>query len=194
MWPLGVSTIPDYWLYLSAWLLLLMSNNISRGGAKIAILFSVFLSPPSASRRISVHAPRSGPQMYASRTFPRPSPLRYIFPALSEKGIDSPPGSEDVSPCMDWIDNARLNIALRQEAGAEDIFRSVYSAMTWTLPQLNDQMEERKGWRGGTIHCGSLGDTQRDCKKCACRVENDHQLCLIARRSKISHLIYIWPT
>lgn len=51
-----------------------------------------------------------------------------------------------MSPCTDWIDNAGLNIALRQEGGEEDIFRSVYSAMTRTLPQLNDRMEVRKRW------------------------------------------------
>lgn len=46
-----------------------------------------------------------------------------------------------MSPCTDWIDNVGLNIALRQGGGEEAIFRSVYSATTWTLPQLNDQME-----------------------------------------------------
>ena len=60
-----------------------------------------------------------------------------------------------MSPCTDWIDNAGLNIALRQEGGEEDIFRSVYSAATRTLPQLNDQMEVRKGW-GGTKRSDSL--------------------------------------
>lgn len=53
-----------------------------------------------------------------------------------------------MSPCTDWIDNVGLNIALRQEGGEEDIFRSVYSA-TWTLPHLNDQMEVKgRGWVG----------------------------------------------
>ena len=59
-----------------------------------------------------------------------------------------------MSPCRDWIDNAGLNIALRQEAGEEDIFRSVYSAMTRTIPQLNDQMEVRKGW--GALNTATL--------------------------------------
>lgn len=70
------------------------------------------------------------------------------LPALWE-GIDSPLGREDVSPCMDWIDNVWLNIALRQEVGGESIFRSVYSAVTRTLPQLNDQMEVRDEWGWG---------------------------------------------
>lgn len=46
-----------------------------------------------------------------------------------------------MSPCADWIDNAGLNIALRQGEGGEAIFGSVYSAVTWALPQLNDQTE-----------------------------------------------------
>lgn len=58
-----------------------------------------------------------------------------------------------MSPCTDWIDNAGLNIALRQEGGKEAIFRSVYNAATWTLPQLNDQMEVRAG---DSKHCDSL--------------------------------------
>lgn len=52
-----------------------------------------------------------------------------------------------MSPCADWIDNAGLNIALRQEEGEEAIFGSVYSAATWALPQLNDQIEVIK-WQG----------------------------------------------
>lgn len=68
-----------------------------------------------------------------------------------------------MSPCTDWIDNAGLNIALRQEAGEEDIFRSVYSAMTRTLPQLNDQVEVRKGWL--------LGEGGEDTKLCNSLIE-----------------------
>lgn len=52
-----------------------------------------------------------------------------------------------MSPCADWIDNARLKIALRQEAGEEDIFRSVYCATTRTLRQLGG---------GGGAHCTLL--------------------------------------
>lgn len=59
-----------------------------------------------------------------------------------------------MSPCTDWIDNGGLNIALRQAGGEEDIFRSVYSAATRTLPQLNDQMEVRKGW--GALNTATL--------------------------------------
>lgn len=81
-----------------------------------------------------------------------------------------------MSPCTDWIDNAGLNIALRQEAGEEDIFRSVYSAMTRTLPPLNDQVEVRKGWLvgegggvGRTLNSATLSMrdycTLWDCKK-----------------------------
>lgn len=47
------------------------------------------------------------------------------LPALCE-GIDSPQGREDVSPCMDQIDNAGLNLALRQESGEQAIFSRVY--------------------------------------------------------------------
>lgn len=54
-----------------------------------------------------------------------------------------------MSPCADWIDNARLKIALRQEAGEEDIFRSVYCATTRTLRQLGG---------GGTLHIAALSD------------------------------------
>lgn len=52
--------------------------------------------------------------------------LRKHLPALCE-GIDSPQGREDVSPCMDQIDNAGLNLALRQESGKQAIFSRVYS-------------------------------------------------------------------
>lgn len=46
----------------------------------------------------------------------------------------------------------------------EAIFRSVYNAATWTLPQLNDQIEVRAG---DTKHCDSLmeGCSQWNCKK-----------------------------
>lgn len=83
-----------------------------------------------------------------------------------------------MSPCTDWIDNAGLNIALRQEAGEEDIFRSVYSAMTRTLPQLNDQVEVKKGkWllvggRGG-------GEDTKLCKSLVGRLLHLAGLCKI---------------
>jgi len=60
-----------------------------------------------------------------------------------------------VSHCADWIDNTELNIALRQGAGAGDIFRTVYSAPTWTLLQLNDQVDGRKK-RVGSTHNATL--------------------------------------
>lgn len=49
-----------------------------------------------------------------------------------------------VAPFADWIDNTELNIGLRQGAGTAVIFRNVYGAATWTLLQLNGQMERRK--------------------------------------------------
>lgn len=55
-----------------------------------------------------------------------------------------------MSPSTDWIDNGQLNIALRQERGGEDIFRSIYSAETRTLLQLNGQVEVRRD--GGGAH------------------------------------------
>lgn len=52
-----------------------------------------------------------------------------------------------MSPCMDWIDNAVLNIALRQAAGEEGIFRRVYGAVIRTLRSLNAQTG-----REGRVH------------------------------------------
>lgn len=57
------------------------------------------------------------------------------------EGIDSPRGRGDVSACMDQIDNAGLNLALRQESGSQAIFSCVYS---WALPELNHQLKVRK--------------------------------------------------
>lgn len=48
------------------------------------------------------------------------APLEHL-PALCE-GPDSPQGREDVSPRMDQIDNAGLNLALRQDSGEQAIF------------------------------------------------------------------------
>lgn len=44
-------------------------------------------------------------------------------------------------PPPDWIDNAgaKFSPAAAKEEAA--IFRDVYSAATWTLPLLNDQVE-----------------------------------------------------
>lgn len=121
-------------------------------GSKSSHLFCCFL--PSAALSISMHPQRHRPRWYASSTFSPLSPSKHL-PALGE-GIDSPPGREDVSPRADWIDNSGLNIALRQEGGGEDIFRSVYGATTRTLPQLNDQTEERKGSWSGTLNTATL--------------------------------------
>lgn len=130
---------------VSAWLLLVMSNNSSHREQKQPSLLPFpplwFLEHLSHTLLACI------------------SNLHYLsssidLPALWE-GIDFPLGREDVSPCTDWIDNAELNIALRQEAGEEDIFRNVYGATTRTLPQLHGQLEER-GVGGGTKHCRIL--------------------------------------
>lgn len=170
-------------------------------GSKSSHLFWCFL--PSAALSILMHPQRHWPRWYASSTFSPLSPSKHL-PALGE-GIDSPPppGREDVSPRADWIDNSGLNIALRQEGGGEDIFRSVYGATTRTLPQLNDQTEERKGSWSGTLNTATLSlrdyCTYWDCEniwvdECTvCPVQTDHQLYLKIRKSKLAlRNIFCW--
>lgn len=70
-------------------------------------------SKDSRSRRSS-RLPRACVSSCVVKFLPA-TPLKHL-PALCE-GIDSPQGREDVSPCMDQIDNAGLNLALRQESG-----------------------------------------------------------------------------
>lgn len=133
------------------------------------------------------------------------SSLSFKASSSSRRGhwFPPPPGREDVSPRADWIDNSGLNIALRQEGGGEDIFRSVYGATTRTLPQLNDQTEERKGSWSGTLNTATLSlrdyCTYWDCEniwvdECTvCPVQTDHQLYLKIRKSKLAlRNIFCW--
>lgn len=73
--------------------------------------------------------------------------LLFDASSISVRGHWFSSGREDVSPCMDWIDNAVLNIALRQAAGEEGIFRRVYGAVIRTLRSLNAQTG-----REGRVH------------------------------------------
>lgn len=120
-----------------------MSNNSSHGEH----CFVSSLLFPKVSQHI--HRAINLSHIYASPTFSLPL-LQYVVsePSLRAHWFSSGEG-RCVTPCTDRIDNAGLNIALRQ-----DIFRSVYSAVTRTLPQLNDQTEDGNRW--GCQHCNSL--------------------------------------
>lgn len=102
-----------------------MSNNSSHGEH----CFVSSLLFPKVSQHI--HRAINLSHIYASPTFSLPL-LQYV---VSERSLRahwfSSGEGRCVKPCTDRIDNAGLNIALRQ-----DIFRSVYSAVTRTLPQL----------------------------------------------------------
>lgn len=140
------SVITDYWLYLSAWLLPVMSKPRKQWGAKAVISFAAFPVLSQLSGGPKVHSRGYKTQRCTSPTPPLPA-LSFNTSSLRDpwEGIDSPPGKgRCVSPSVDWIDNAELNIALRQGARDQDIFRSVYGATTWTLLQLNDQTERRR--------------------------------------------------